>query len=151
MITSFLPHPPSPKNRQRFFENHRHQPLNLIVTRDKTIANFKSQKYAVVQATLNHEKGSFKAQLLPSEDMAGLDEEGRLIDTAKAEAITNEAKNQTGIIVEATSQKKIVHPPLPHCLSSLQKAASAKFGMSAKEVLDIAQRLYEKKLTVSFP
>ena len=121
--------------------------LNLIVTRDRTIANFKPQKYAIVQATLNHEKESFKAQLQPSEDMTGLDEEGRLIDTAKAEAIAKEAKNQTGTIVEATSQKKTVHPPLPHCLSSLQKAASAKFGMSAKEVLDIAQRLYEKKLT----
>ncbi|SIO41344.1 DNA topoisomerase III [Halodesulfovibrio marinisediminis] len=121
--------------------------LNLIVTRDKTISNFKPQKYAVVQATLNHENGSFKAQLQPSEDMTGLDEEGRLIDTAKAEAIAKEAANQTGTIVEATSQKKTVHPPLPHCLSSLQKAASAKFGMSAKEVLDIAQRLYEKKLT----
>ena len=121
--------------------------LNLIVTRDRTIANFKPQKYSVVQATLNHEKGSFKAQLQPSEDMTGLDEEGRLIDTAKAKTIAKEAKNQTGSIVEATSQKKTVHPPLPHCLSSLQKAASAKFGMSAKEVLDIAQRLYEKKLT----
>ncbi|SHI72477.1 DNA topoisomerase III [Halodesulfovibrio aestuarii] len=121
--------------------------LNLIVTRDRTIASFKPQKYAVVQAALNHEKGSFKAQLQPSEDMTGLDEEGRLIDTAKAEAITKEATNQTGTIVEATSQKKTIHPPLPHCLSSLQKAASAKFGMSAKEVLDIAQRLYEKKLT----
>ncbi len=69
--------------------------LNLIVTRDRTIANFKPQKYAVVQATLNHEKGSFKAQLQPSEDMTGLDEEARLIDTAKAEAIAKEAKNQT--------------------------------------------------------
>ncbi|MFA9394688.1 MAG: DNA topoisomerase III [Halodesulfovibrio sp.] len=121
--------------------------LNLIVTRDQTIANFKPQKYAVVQAALNHAEGSFKAQLQPSEDMTGLDEEGRLIDTAKAETIAAEAKGQQGTIVEAASQKKTVHPPLPHCLSSLQKTASAKFGMSAKEVLDIAQRLYEKKLT----
>ncbi|MCT4625672.1 DNA topoisomerase III [Halodesulfovibrio sp.] len=121
--------------------------LNLIVTRDRTIANFKSQKYAVVQATLNHAEGSFKAQLQPSEDMTGLDEEGRLIDTAKAKTIAAEAKEQQGTIIEATAQKKTVHPPLPHCLSSLQKTASAKFGMSAKEVLDIAQRLYEKKLT----
>jgi DNA topoisomerase-3 len=35
-------------------------------------------------------------------------------------------------------------------LSSLQKAASAKFGMSAQQVLDTAQSLYEKKLT-SYP
>lgn len=121
--------------------------LNLIVTRDQMIANFKPQKYAVVQATLNHENGSFKAQLQPSDDMPGLDEEGRLIDTAKAQAIAKEAEKQTGTIVESTSQIKTVHPPLPHCLSSLQKAASAKLNMSAKEVLDTAQSLYEKKLT----
>ena len=121
--------------------------LNLIVTRDNAIAHFTPKKYAVVQSTLKHENGSFTAQLMPPEEMPGLDEEGRLVDTAKAEVIAKEAANQTGTIAEATSQKKTVHPPLPHSLSSLQKAASAKFGMSAKEVLDIAQKLYEKKLT----
>lgn len=37
--------------------------------------------------------------------------------------------------------------PLPHCLSSLQKEASGKCSMTAKQVLDTAQSLYEKKLT----
>nr|WP_278659430.1 DNA topoisomerase [Bilophila wadsworthia] len=36
---------------------------------------------------------------------------------------------------------------MPHCLSSLQKAASSKLGMTAQQILDTAQSLYEKKLT----
>ena len=56
-------------------------------------------------------------------------------------------RGQTGIITSVTREKKKKPVPLPHCLSSLQKAASSKLGMTAQQVLDTAQSLYEKKLT----
>ena len=56
-------------------------------------------------------------------------------------------RGKNGIITSVTREKKKKPVPLPHCLSSLQKAASSKLGMTAQQVLDTAQSLYEKKLT----
>ena len=56
-------------------------------------------------------------------------------------------RGKNGIITSVTREKKKKPVLLPHCLSSLQKAASSKLGMTAQQVLDTAQSLYEKKLT----
>lgn len=61
--------------------------------------------------------------------------------------IMDAVRGKNGIITSVTREKKKKPVPLPHCLSSLQKAASSKLGMTAQQVLDTAQSLYEKKLT----
>lgn len=121
--------------------------LALVVARDATIANFKSVDHYLPCAELVHANGNFKAALRLSEDMAGLDTDGRMVDLKTAESFVTLAKGQSGEVFDSISEIKTRMPPLPHCLSSLQKAASSKFGFSAQEVLDVAQSLYEKKLT----
>lgn len=121
--------------------------LALVVARDREIAAFRPVDYFVLQAQLEHMAGKFLATLQPGETQPGLDSEGRLVDATVATALAEAARSKPGTILNVSREQKKKPVPLPHCLSSLQKAASAKFGMSAQEVLDTAQSLYEKKLT----
>lgn len=121
--------------------------LALVVNRDREIAAFTPIDYLVLQATLQHDAGTFSALFKPSETQPGLDSEGRLVDGATAQGIMDAVRGKNGIITSVTREKKKKPVPLPHCLSSLQKAASSKLGMTAQQVLDTAQSLYEKKLT----
>ena len=121
--------------------------LALVVNRDREIAAFTPIDYLVLQATLQHEAGTFSALFKPSETQPGLDSEGRLVDGATAQGIMDAVRGKNGIITSVTREKKKKPVLLPHCLSSLQKAASSKLGMTAQQVLDTAQSLYEKKLT----
>ena len=121
--------------------------LALVVNRDREIAAFTPIDYLVLQATLQHDVGTFSAIFKPSETQPGLDSEGRLVDGATAQGIMDAVRGKNGIITSVTREKKKKPVPLPHCLSSLQKAASSKLGMTAQQVLDTAQSLYEKKLT----
>lgn len=121
--------------------------LALVVHRDLVIENFKPQPYFVLQGSFEHENGVITATYQPESDTPGLDDQGRLIDGNFAEKLTSLIAGRAGIILSATSERKSQAPDLPFNLSSLQKAASSAFGMSAQEVLDTAQSLYEKKLT----
>nr|WP_306532106.1 DNA topoisomerase 3 [Bilophila wadsworthia] len=121
--------------------------LALVVNRDREIAAFTPIDYLILQATLQHDAGMFSAIFKPSETQPGLDSEGRLVDGATAQGIMDAVRGKNGIITSVTREKKKKPVPLPHCLSSLQKAASSKLGMTAQQVLDTAQSLYEKKLT----
>ena len=121
--------------------------LALVVQRDREIKAFVPVDYLILQASLQNDAGSFSATFKPSDTQTGLDSEGRLVDASIAQGIVDSVRGQTGIITSVTREKKKKPVPLPHCLSSLQKAASSKFGMTAQQVLDTAQSLYEKKLT----
>ena len=121
--------------------------LALVVQRDREIKAFVSVDYLILQASLQNDAGSFSATFKPAETQPGLDPEGRLVDASIAQGIVDSVRGQTGTITSVTREKKKKAVPLPHCLSSLQKAASSKFGMTAQQVLDTAQSLYEKKLT----
>lgn len=121
--------------------------LALVVARDREISSFKPIDYLVLRASLVHSAGEFAATFVPSETQAGLDSSRRLIDAAVADALVAGVKGANGLVAEAAREAKTKAAPLPHSLSSLQKAASAQLGMSAQQVLDTAQSLYEKKLT----
>lgn len=124
--------------------------LALVVARDREIAVFKPVDYHVLQASLEHPEGAFAALFVPAETQPGLDSEGRLVDAAAAQAVADTVRGAPGTVTGVTREKKKKDAPLPHCLSSLQKAASSRYNMTAQQVLDTAQSLYEKKLT-SYP
>ena len=121
--------------------------LALVVQRDREIKAFVPVDYLILQASLQNDAGSFSSTFKPAETQPGLDPEGRLVDASIAQGIVDSVRGQTGIITSVTREKKKKPVPLPHCLSSLQKAASSKLGMTAQQVLDTTQSLYEKKLT----
>lgn len=121
--------------------------LALVVARDREITSFKPVDYFVLRASLAHAAGDFTATFVPDEAQAGLDSSGRLMDFTQVAAVLERVNGAEGVVAESLRENKTKAAPLPHCLSSLQKAASSRFGMSAQEVLDTAQSLYERKLT----
>ncbi|MBO4368587.1 MAG: DNA topoisomerase III, partial [Desulfovibrio sp.] len=121
--------------------------LRIVVDRDRQIANFVPVDYAQLIAEIVHPKGRFLAIFIPNEETEGLDPEGRLIDFNEAAAIQNDSRNRTGTITNCERKNGKEWPKLPYSLASLQIDCAARFGFSAQKVLDLAQRLYENKLT----
>ena len=56
----------------------------------------------------------------------------------------------TATVTKAERQEKIEDTPLLYDLTTLQKEANAKHGFTAEQTLEIAQKLYEKKL-ITYP
>ncbi|WP_392562573.1 DNA topoisomerase III [Orbus sturtevantii] len=127
--------------------------LGLVVRRDLEIENFVSKPFyevfAIIQ-TKNQEV--FKAKWQPSEACTPYqDEEGRLLVKALAENVCERIKNQPALIDNVSNKKKELAPPMPFNLSSLQIEMAKKHGLSAQDVLDVCQSLYEKHKLITYP
>ena len=121
--------------------------LALVVRRDRTIEAFVPRDYFEIVGRMRHERGEFDARWKPSDtDGPGFDEEGRLVDRRLAEVLSGKASGP-GRISRFEKKEQRKPAPLPYSLSALQKAASARYGMSAEDVLKTCQSLYEKKIT----
>ena len=68
-----------------------------------------------------------------------------------AEHIYNKVKAQPSLLVtKGECKEKVEDTPLLYDLTTLQKEANAKHGFTAEKTLEIAQKLYEKKL-ITYP
>ena len=68
-----------------------------------------------------------------------------------AEHIYNKVKAQPSLLVtKVECKEKVEDTPLLYDLTTLQKEANAKHGFTAEKTLEIAQKLYEKKL-ITYP
>lgn len=124
--------------------------LALVVRRDMEIEQFVPKNYFLPKVKFSVSGGDFWASWKPSKqtlETVDFDESGRLIQEQKARAIISAAIHKTGIVIQRETQRKKESAPLPFNLSTMQKVASAKFGFSASETLEICQSLYIKKLT----
>ena len=125
--------------------------LKLIVDRDKEIANFKAKSFYELVAIFNNETPEVTAKLVIPDNIKSLmDEENRLLDKKPLDEIAEQIKNKPAVITSYSKQSKTQNQPLLFNLSELQSVANRKYGYSAQEVLDIAQLLYENRLT-SYP
>ncbi|GAB2604546.1 DNA topoisomerase III [Nitrincola alkalisediminis] len=127
--------------------------LGLVVRRDDAIAAFVSKPFYEVLANLQTEAGEhFQAKWQPSEACAAYqDEEGRVVSKALAENVVRRITGQPAHITQLTRKTKQQPPPLPYSLSSLQIDAGKRYGMSAQQVLDVCQSLYEKHTLITYP
>ena len=107
--------------------------LAMIVKRDDEIANFKKEKYYTVELSTNG--------FTLSTD--------RIDDEVAAEQLLNLVGDKIEII-DVIQKEKITKPDLPFDLTTLQRECNKYFGYSAKQTLDYAQSLYEKKL-ITYP
>ena len=107
--------------------------LSMIADRDNEIANFKKEKYYTVELSTNG--------FVLSTD--------RMDDKAVAEQLINSV-GATIEITDIISKEKITKPDLPFDLTTMQRECNKYFGYSAKQTLDYAQSLYEKKL-ITYP
>jgi DNA topoisomerase-3 len=127
--------------------------LGLVVRRDNAIEAFESKAFYEVWACLETDKGeSFKAKWQPSEQCAQyLDEQGRNLSQALAQNVAGRVSQQQAQVKNLKREHKKQTPPLPYNLSSLQIDASKAFGLSAQQVLDICQGLYERHKLITYP
>lgn len=127
--------------------------LGLVVRRDIDIEQFVPKPFYEVYAVLETEHNEkFKAKWQPSEACAPYqDEEGRVLVKALAENVCQRIINQTGTVEKVSNKKKELAPPLPFNLSALQIEMAKKNGLSAQDVLDICQALYEKHKLITYP
>ncbi|HGI2998309.1 TPA: DNA topoisomerase 3 [Streptococcus agalactiae] len=107
--------------------------LAMIVKRDDEVANFKKEKYYTVELSTNG--------FTLSTD--------RINDEVAAEQLLNLVGDKIEII-DVIQKEKITKPDLPFDLITLQRECNKYFGYSAKQTLDYAQSLYEKKL-ITYP
>lgn len=123
--------------------------LALIVRRDEQIEQFEPHDFYVPQIVTAGFAASWKPTVTDTPDF---DDEDRLINKMKADALTTAAKSAGTATVSAyKSERKRSTPPLGFSLSELQSQCSAKFGLGAQQVLDIAQALYETHHATSYP
>ena len=126
--------------------------LALIVRRDEAIEQFKAKDFFVPRIQTAKGPTSFWSAWVPVEGAPGLDEENRLTNKSVADTLAAAAKGAGKAIVENfQSKEQKQSAPLGFSLAELQKACSAKFGMSAQQVLDCAQALYEEHKAASYP
>ena len=124
--------------------------LKLVVDRDLEIEQFKPKDYFVVKAEFQTtELDKFWTTWEVPHDYS--DEQGRCIKQDYASAVIKKIENQEACVQHFKEAPKKTAPPLCFSLSSLQKLGSAQFGLGAKEVLDIAQSLYEKHKATTYP
>lgn len=107
--------------------------LAMIVKRDDEIENFKKEKYFTVELSMNG--------FTLSTD--------RIDDEIAAEQLLNLVGDKIEI-TDVIQKEKITKPDLPFDLTTLQRECNKYFGYSAKQTLDYAQSLYEKKL-ITYP
>ena len=107
--------------------------LSMIVNRDNEIANFKKEKYYTVELSMDG--------FTLSTD--------RIDDEIAAEQLINLIGDDIEI-TDIIQKEKITKPDLPFDLTTLQRECNKFFGYSAKQTLDYAQSLYEKKL-ITYP
>lgn len=127
--------------------------LGLVVKRDKEVEDFSPRPYYEVFATLDGEKGAiFKAKWKPSEACEPYqDEDGRVLSKKLAENVVSRISGKNGLVLNVTKTRKSQNPPLPYNLSSLQIDAAKCYGMNAKRVLDVCQKLYETHKLITYP
>ena len=80
-----------------------------------------------------------------------LSSSGKWKEKEPATALYNKVKEAgTATVTKAERKEKTEDTPLLYDLTTLQKEANAKHGFTAEQTLEIAQKLYEKKL-VTYP
>lgn len=129
--------------------------LGLVVRRDEEIAAFEPKPFYEVLAHLldpQQANSAFTAKWQPSEAcQKWQDEEGRVLAKGLAENVARRISDQPAKVLSVEEKQKRQAAPLPYNLSALQIDCNKRFGMSAKEVLDTAQSLYEKHKLLTYP
>ena len=102
----------------------------MLVDRDAAISTFKKEKYYHVRLSLSGGDAASE----------------RLSDRAEADRLKAACEAARAVCTSLVKEKKTAAPPKLFDLTALQREANRLFGYTAKQTLDLAQALYEKRL-----
>ena len=104
--------------------------LKMLVDRDAAITTFKKEKYYHVRLVLSGAEAASE----------------KLSDRSEADKLKAACEVSKAVCASLVKEKKTAAPPKLFDLTSLQREANRIFGYTAKQTLDLAQALYEKRL-----
>ncbi len=113
--------------------------LKMVVDREREITAFKPQEYWNLKADVNPEnKSAFKVLLV---EKAG--KKYKPASKDEANLVENQLKNSDFIVKSVKRALTKSHAPAPYITSTLQQDGSIRLNLTAPQVMQIAQRLYE--------
>ena len=104
--------------------------LKMLVEREAKITGFQKEKYHIVHIA----GGGVEAA------------SDRFSDPAEVESVKTACAGAQAVCASIQREKKAEQPPKLYDLTTLQREANRLFGFTAKQTLDYAQTLYEKRL-----
>lgn len=104
--------------------------LKMLVDRDAAIRTFQKEKYYHVRLDLSGTEAA----------------SAKICAAGEAGELKNACEASQAVCVSVVKEKKNAAPPKLFDLTSLQREANRIFGYTAKQTLDLAQSLYEKRL-----
>ncbi len=116
--------------------------LAMIAQREQEIREFVPKPYYTVTAAAGGVVYTWK-----DEKSGGT----RISDLEKAKQIAEKAKRYPLVLQNVEKKKKQKEAPLLYDLTELQRDASARFGYSAKQTLNLMQSLYETHKVLTYP
>lgn len=128
--------------------------LSILAQREKEIQAFVPQAYWEVAADFQVKQGQYPStwfdETWKKDEAYPHSRAERIWDAATAETIKNRCLGKNGIVSEEKKPQSQIAPQL-YDLTSLQRDASSRLGLSAKSTLQIAQALYEKHKMLTYP
>jgi len=129
--------------------------LAIVCAREEHIRNFKPATYWRITATFRLNQGEYEAVYhrpqFKKDPANEHDRPDRLWDKPLAEAIFADCK--TNSRAKVTEEKKPASQTAPRLydLTTLQREANQRLGLSARRTLQIAQALYERHKVITYP
>ncbi|MFT4692131.1 MAG: DNA topoisomerase-3 [Limisphaerales bacterium] len=130
--------------------------LSIVVEREELIKKFVSRDYWEVHGTFQAEAGAYAGRWFDekfNKKQSGADQHARaerIWDQKRAEEIRDKCMGSPGSVTEVSKPTTQAPKPL-FDLTSLQREANSRFGLSATQTLQIAQALYERHKMLTYP
>ena len=104
--------------------------LKMLADRDAAITSFKKETYHIVRLDVGGAEAA----------------SARISDAVKAETVKTACEASQAVCISVRHERKTEQPPRLFDLTGLQREANRIYGYTAKQTLDLAQSLYEKRL-----
>ncbi len=137
--------------------------LAMIVARDRAIEAFVPETYWTVAATFSAGTATWRAKWFqpgspePQDGPRGESPDAeaptgeRLPSVEHAAAVVAAVEGRFGEVRESERRTVRERPPLLYDLTSLQRRANQRYGMTADRTLAVAQALYERHKLITYP
>jgi len=116
--------------------------LAMIVAREEEIKKFIPKDFWSISAQFNGFSVLWQDRVT---------NQTRTFSKEQADNIVQKITGQMGEVVEVKKELKKELPPLAYDLTELQRDANRKYAYSAKQTLNIMQKLYEQHKLVTYP
>lgn len=120
--------------------------LAMIAKREEEIKEFTPTPYYGLRVRVTVGGNSMSLQWRDDKSNSN-----RTFDKGKVEQILQAVNNKECFVSEVSTHAKKKFPPLLYDLTELQREANQRFNFSAKETLNIMQRLYENHKVLTYP